>query len=289
MRPAAVAARERQLDRRGLAHGIAVRALRSLHAELTLYPKPGLVSLRDSGAHVDMDARAFVRSIAALRTYFRDIAELGASGAAFIELRRRGVEAEARMLAATRGVNTHRGAIFALGLLVAAMADLRSRGRAVSDRQLRRTIGRWRGDLIALEVARDTPSHGRWVAARYGVGGARAEAAAGFPSVFDVALPALRDALARGASERAAHLHALFALLGYVDDTNVLYRAGATGLRWLRSEAEAFLLAGSVFAADWESRAESIHRRCSERGISPGGCADLFSAAWFVHQSQRDA
>src|SRR3569832_2200957 len=78
-------------------------AVRSLHAELILYPKPGLVSLIDSGSHDDMDALTFMRSLFALRSYFVRMAQAGIDGAPFTSLRRYGVEAEQRMLAATGG------------------------------------------------------------------------------------------------------------------------------------------------------------------------------------------
>ena len=95
-------------------------AVRALLAELVTYPKPGLVSLCDSGSHRDMDATTFIRSSLALRRYFEQAAAAGAAGATFAVLNRLGREAEARKLRATGGVNTHRGAVFNLGLLAAA-------------------------------------------------------------------------------------------------------------------------------------------------------------------------
>src|SRR5437870_13743264 len=81
----------------------------ALHDELALSPKPGLVTLVDRGSHDDMDAHTFMRSLFALRGYFVRIAGLGAMGAPFEYLERCGIEAETRMLAATGGINTHRG------------------------------------------------------------------------------------------------------------------------------------------------------------------------------------
>ena len=81
----------------------------ALHDELALAPKPGLVSFADSGSHDDMDAHTFMRSLFALRGYFVRIAELGTRHAPFEALERCGMDAESRMLAATGGVNTHRG------------------------------------------------------------------------------------------------------------------------------------------------------------------------------------
>src|SRR3989442_8164951 len=98
----------------------------ALYEELALSPKPGLVTLTDNGSHADMDAHTFMRSLFALRSYFVRIATLGAEGAPFQVLQQCGIDAEARMLAATGGGNTHRGAIFMLGLLFAAAGDRKS-------------------------------------------------------------------------------------------------------------------------------------------------------------------
>ena len=95
-------------------------AIRALYHEAALYPKPGLVSPVDGGAHRDMTISTFYRSLFALRGYFPAIAAMGAELPALPVLQRRGMEAETAMLRATNGVNTHRGAIFNLGLLCAA-------------------------------------------------------------------------------------------------------------------------------------------------------------------------
>jgi triphosphoribosyl-dephospho-CoA synthase len=276
---------------RAIAGKIAHLAVRSLYEELVLYPKPGLVSLRDNGAHRDMNAATFMRSLFALRHYFAEIAVAGTCGAPMAELRRLGLAAETRMLRATGGINTHRGAIFALGLLSAAAGRAWVEGGDYSDATVRKIIAeRWRRDLLAVPApSARPPSHGEQVAARYAVAGARGEAARGFSAVFDVALPALRTALACGADGERARLHAFFSLLAVVTDTNVLYRAGDEALRTLQRSAASFIVSGSVFADHWLARAETLHRQCSLQGISPGGCADLFAAAWFVHQLQTEA
>lgn len=259
-------------------------AIRSLWEELALYPKPGLVSLRDSGAHGDMDATTFIRSLFATSRYFHEIAIAGASGARFETLRRLGVRAEAAMLAATGGVNTHRGAIFALGLLCAAAARARTRGAALTDRTLRRVLlDQWGNALAAFERIPIQRSHGSIVVRRYGAAGARSEARRAFPAVFDIALPALRGALAHGVSPQRARLAAFFALLGCVDDTNVLHRCGAEGLAFARQRAREFRERGGVSAHDALIRAEEIHREFVAARLSPGGCADLLAATLFVN------
>jgi len=280
-------------SRRGahrIARHIALLAVRSLYQELALYPKPGLVSFRDNGAHLDMNAATFVRSLFSLRGYFVAIAAAGMRDAGFAELQQLGLAAELHMLRATRGINTHRGAIFTHGILAAAAGCAAARNIAPSDENLRAIVtANWSRDLRAIAVARAAiPSHGQLMAARHGVTGARGEALQGFPTVFEIALPGLRSALARGAVTRHALLHTFFVLLAETLDTNVLFRGGVEGLRFIRTQAGDFLERGSVFEPGWQAHAESLHRQCSIQNLSPGGCADLLAAAWFVHQLQTD-
>jgi len=275
-------------DTHRIARHIALLAVRSLYQELALYPKPGLVSLRDSGAHLDMNAETFVRSLFSLRNYFVAIAAAGMCAAEFKELQLLGLDAESRMLHATRGINTHRGAIFTNGLLAAAAGCAAARNMVLSDKNLRAIVlENWSRDLCAIAVACSAaPSHGQLMAARHGVTGARGEALQGFPSVFDVALPALRSALDRDADTQHALLHTFFVLLAATKDTNVLFRGGTEGLQFIQTQAREFLDHGSVFETGWQQRAESLHRECSANNLSPGGCADLLAAAWFVHLMQ---
>ena len=120
--------------------------------------------------------------------------------------------------------------------------------------------------LAVLAPASVEPSHGQQVAARLGATGARGEAISGFPAVFEVALPALRDATARRANAERSRLHAFFALLAHVDDTNVLYRGGQEAALQLKRGAAGFMDAGGVFAEDWEARAESL-RNAAGSGV----------------------
>lgn len=258
-------------------------AVRALWLELALHPKPGLVSLHDTGAHTDMDARTFVRSLFALRPHFAALAAAGASNAPFATLRSIGIQAEAAMLAATGGINTHRGAIFALGLLIAAAARTQARDEPVTDTTLRTNLrAAWGEALAAHSPPPGAPSHGTAAGARHGTGGARREAAHAFPAVFDIALPALRAARLRGHDERCARITALFALLAHVDDTNVLHRGGTAALAFVQARGRAF-----ARAADPLAFAAAAHRNFVARRLSPGGSADLLAAALFVDSLQE--
>ena len=252
-------------------------AVRALLDELVTYPKPGLVSLVDNGSHDDMDATAFMRSAFALRGYFERAAGKGRSGASFAVLCELGIDAERRMLQATRGVNTHRGAIFVLGLLVAAVGARGSSATGLGD------IVRERWGPALLHHRRASGSHGETARQRYRVGGALEAATAGLPVLFDVTLPAYRSALAGGASANAARVQAFFASMSTLADTNLLHRGGRSGLDDARSAAATFLRDGGVFARDWQPRAVALHDAFRNRRLSPGGSADMLAACLFVH------
>lgn len=262
-------------------------AVRSLYQELTLYPKPGLVSLTDNGSHLDMNAGTFMRSLFALRHYFYRIARAGSRAAPFAELQQLGVQAESRMLVATGGVNTHRGAIFALGMLCAAIGYCRGQHIGLSPAALRAALlMRW-GDALARHTLPHaaTRSHGLQVASTHAVGGAREEGALGFASVFEVALPRLEATLAQGRGEYEARVDALFALMARLSDTNVYHRGGAAGAALVRQRSAAFLAAGGTAHADWHATALACHREFVRHRLSPGGAADLLAAACLVRQA----
>lgn len=274
----------------GLAAGVAIGriALRALHAELVCAPKPGLVTPLDCGSHHDMDAETFMRSLFSLRHYFSTIACAGMHGAPFDELRRLGIAAEKRMLRATGGINTHRGAIFTLGLITAAAGWLHARGIECGASKLGETVRQnWAAEL--LEVIPRTASHGLDAAWRYGAGGARAEAVLGFPTVREVGLPALRDALGAGCDRNRALSHALFSLIAVLEDTNLLYRSKRGGLGFAQEAAAHFLARGSVYRPDWREEALRIHQQFVARNLSPGGSADLLAATLLVHELEARA
>ena len=261
-------------------------AIASLYDELALEPKPGLVSFADAGSHDDMDASTFLRSLFALRHFFVRVAAQGAASPDFAPLEALGIAAETRMLRATGGVNTHRGAIFTLGLLCAAAG---AAGRACDAATLRGTLmARW-GRALADRATRASDSHGARAARRHGLRSASEEAALGLPTLFDHVLPALRAARRAGADECGARLHALFTAMAEVDDTNLVHRGGLQGLRDAKSLARRFLADGGGLGADAVARAARVHAQFVERRLSPGGAADLLAAACWVDRVERMA
>lgn len=266
----------------GLANAIGRRAIYALYTELALYPKPGLVSFVDNGAHRDMDSTTFMRSIAALRRYFHECALAGSRQASFDELRNLGLAAEERMKRATHGPNTHRGAIFSIGLLAAAAGLLLAQGSSLCNNTLGATVAKYWGNDIQTGWAQAPTSNGTKATQRYGVGGARRQATAGFPLLFDLAVPVMESTLRATQDRERAYIQTLFVLMAHLDDTNLLHRAGAHGLVYLQYQARAFLDAGGVYSQHWHIRAMQLHRECIARHLSPGGSADLLAAAIFV-------
>lgn len=266
---------------------IAALAEHSLLLEIGTFPKPGLVSHVDPGSHTDMDASTFARSAAALRPYFAELADAGARDAEMSVLRKIGLRAEHAMLAATGGVNTHRGAIFGVGLLCAAAGRRSVPGAVAPDVTLGAWVARrWGADILAGPRLPD--SHGECVRRRYGVGGARREAADGFPAVYRIGLPALRRAARDVPGDpEAARVDACFALIAMLDDTNLLHRGGQAGLDFAQAAARAFMARGGVRANGWRERAASVHRGFVARRLSPGCAADLLAMSVFVDALER--
>ena len=253
-------------------------AVCTLVDEAELTPKPALVDRRGSGAHDDMNLGMLCRSAHALRATFATLAARAHGRMPSQRLREElaaiGRRGEREMLAVTAGVNTHRGAIWTLGLLAAAasMAPLDADPASIAA-----LAGR-----IAIFPDRYSPyetSHGSLVARRYGVAGARGEAQCGFPHVVGVALPALRGARAAGRSARSARLDALVALIVHVDDTCLLHRGGRAALQDAQTGARAVLAAGGSATVAGRRALRLLEAALLLHNASPGGSADLLAGA----------
>lgn len=270
----------------GPARALATEAVQALLDEASLTPKPGLVDARGSGAHQDLDLGLMQRSACALAPGFARMAQVAAlqpqaTPALRAQLGAIGRDSEAAMFAVSAGVNTHRGAIWALGLLVAAAAQ---------------RPGDWQAQAIATRAAAlarladpALPAGSRKGAEacrRYRVGGARGEAELGFPHVLQVALPQLWRSRQRGDSERAARLDALLAVMARLDDTCVLSRGGRAGLAQVQHGARAVLASGGVASLAGRRALHQLDRELLQRRLSPGGAADLLAAALLLDRLQ---
>ena len=250
-------------------------------------PEPGLVTPSITGI-IRHGRRDIHSQPVALRGYFAAIADAGARQAPFEQLQVLGLSAERAMRRATGGINTHRGAIFSSGLLVAAAASLREqRVSTPAEAVCGEVASRWGAPILAAPV--DCTSHGQRVAQRHGAQGAREEAARGFPALREIAIPALRQALDATADRNAAMVQTLMSLVATTEDTNILHRAGAPGLALARRRSREFLDGGGIHAPGWEARLASLGRDFESMRLSPGGSADLLACAWFLVRLEHPA
>lgn len=265
-----------------LAERLADLAVDALIDEADLSPKPALVDRRGNGAHTDLHLGLMHASALSLWPAFKEMAESAiAFGEVGLPLReaigRIGREGEQTMLATTNGVNTHRGAIWALGLLVTAAALDCSNTHASTV-----TLRAARLAILDDRFAPRPLSHGAQVAQRYGVRGAREEAQLGFPSVIQRALPQLKRSRAAGHGEQNARLDALLAIMTQLSDTCVLYRAGEQGLHTMQLGAQAVLDAGGSASLAGRRRLHELDEQLIALNASPGGAADLLAACLFI-------
>ncbi|MET0777638.1 MAG: triphosphoribosyl-dephospho-CoA synthase [Pseudomonas mandelii] len=272
-----------------LAERLADLAVDALIDEADLSPKPALVDRRGNGAHTDLHLGLMHASALSLWPAFKEMAQAAIeSGEVGVPLReavgRIGREGEQAMLATTGGVNTHRGAIWALGLLVTACA-LEPESAAAGAMAVRAA----RLALIDDRYAPRPLSHGAQVAQRYGARGAREEAQFGFPSVLQRALPQLKRSRALGHGEQNARLDALLAIMTSLADTCVLYRAGEHGLRTMQLGAQAVLDAGGSASLAGRRRLHTLDEQLIALNASPGGAADLLAACLFIDRIESGA
>jgi [citrate (pro-3S)-lyase] ligase len=251
---------------------IAHLATDALRAELNTTPKPGLVDRHDSGAHKDMDLAIMSRSIDALQPYFDRLALLGsqASMTETEQVRQIGIDAEKAMLNATGGVNTHRGALFSLGLTTLAASSCMAHDGKVNEQSLR--------NLIMQAAQGFTPTagtHGNNAVNAHRVTGALDLAKAGYQQLFTDWLPAYRDWLAEDANSACHKL--LLLIMSQLDDTNVIHRVGYEQAQQVKQEAHALLNSYSVAGM------EAMNRDYIARNISPGGSADMMALTLFIH------
>ncbi len=263
---------------------IAGKAVKSLKAEVDTTPKPGLVDQRNTGSHRDMDIHTFYESASTLWPYFESCARIGMDKAdlptaqSFPLLREAGLEAERAMYAATKGVNTHKGAIFTMGILCACAGRLWAREYGWEESALFSEAAAMTCDAMAEDLAKVTGSTaGERLYAQRGIRGIRGEAAEGFPAVAQVGLPAYRTGLASGSSQNDAGLYALLHLIASTEDTCLLHRGGEAGARQAVELVKTHLICNPPV-----EKLEALDDWFIERNLSPGGAADLLAATYFV-------
>lgn len=271
--------------------------MKALLDEAALFPKPGLVDPVSQGAHSDMDFTTLVRSAAALQQGFYKCARIGYESAAPAQpiaaavrkqLRTAGLALEKAMFTETRGVNTHKGAIFIFAYLLGAAGQLSGvtqldgicNGVELTETlcaQVRALAAGLCSKDMAGVSAKRTLTHGEQVFLQYGCTGIRGEVEAGLPLVQRNAayLAGLTHL-----TQRDAYLYTLLHIIAENKDTNVLFRAGSAALRDLQTRCASIITSGAAGSTLYAA-VEALDVYCIERHISPGGSADIFAAVLF--------
>lgn len=271
---------------------IAHLATQALQAELDTTPKPGLVDKDNNGAHHDMDYALMQRSIDTLHPYFVKLALLGCADAlpTHTSIRDIGIEAEKAMLSATNGVNTHKGALFSMGLAVVAAAH-EERKIAANEEQILKERNGGEDVLVSLQttikaLAASFPdtsgTHGSKAKllskGTTAIKGALDNAREGYEMLFAEWLPFYIE---RRKEHDAYTLHkTLLRIMCDLDDTNVIYRTDLATAEEVKQEARVLLDSFSKAAL------KDMDRHYTTRNISPGGAADMLSLTIFIGSIQ---
>lgn len=260
---------------------LAVMAVQALIEEAELTPKPGLVDRESSGSHQDMSIKLMIKSAKSLEPSFRKIAKVSYKRAPSQELREEiaviGRQGEIDMFQATGGINTHKGAIWALGLLISSAA---MNPEETSSDRIALSAGK-----LALFPDRNRPqqmTNGTKVKEKYGVNGALGEAQSGFPHIRNIALPVLYASRKRDIAEDLCRLNVLIALMASLNDTCILHRGGPQALSLTKELSAEIMVSGGVSTQTGWKVLRELDQSLYKFNASPGGSADLLAATLFL-------
>ena len=269
---------------------VSALATRALLDEVCTTPKPGLVDRTNNGSHKDMDIFTFTASAAALAPYWGRCFQIGRETAGlspeetFAALKKAGQGAERTMFAATGWVNTHKGAIFSLGLICGAVGRLwRAEAPCRDPEVILAECARMVSAAVEKDFAALSPDSVRTAGERAyleeGLTGVRGEAAQGFPAVLHCALPALKAALEAGKSRNDAGAIALLHLIARGMDTNMVARGGPERAKKAAEDCAQLLNRSPLPKMEEIAR---LDREFIQENLSPGGCADLLAATFLL-------
>ncbi|WP_334332380.1 triphosphoribosyl-dephospho-CoA synthase [Companilactobacillus sp. HBUAS59544] len=251
---------------------LAEQAVSALKWEVSFSPKPGLVDAISNGSHTDMNIDLFYKSADALLSGFEEMARVSFRHPLDLKLREEigkiGRIAEKDMFAATNGVNTHKGAIWSLGLLVSVISSLQTDDLVeilAGVKKLSRMPDRF--NEVKL-------THGQVTKQKYALNGAKGEAQSGLVNVA--------KALSYQPEEDDfdTWMRRLLVLYSNVNDTNIVYRSDLETLQQFQKlssqivENPRSVMGNPQFA--------TLQNFTKEKNISPGGSADLFAASYFL-------
>lgn len=261
-------------------------ATKALYYEVAISPKPGLVDRFDNGAHSDMNFFTFINSIESLAPYFYSYYQLGFEHASdlaslFTKLRKQGVEAENKMLAATKGINTHKGANFSFAVLLGATGFyMQTHSFPFSSKDtsaILKLVAKMTHHLVQYDFSKitqkDQLSHGEKLYMKAGTLGVRGEAAKGYPALSHLLLPFLRQHASYTDTETLL-LRGLVLLMSQIEDSNLLHRGGTEGWQQVKQHSTS-IYHSSLNNTDFNLALTKFNQELIKKNLSPGGAADL--------------
>lgn len=264
---------------------VASYAERALLYEVTCTPKPGLVDAVDAGAHEDMDIFTFIKSSCVLRGYFEEFFKRGYQAEKelplpelFEQIRQLGLEAEQAMYQVTLGVNTHKGAIFSLGILLCATGYVHKQNTSITVEKVlsvtKKMLIRLSTDFKKLDLAENQSyTAGEQLYLKYGISGIRGEASAGYPLVYNYALPFLKKS--KGTTHERM-LDTLLYIVTLAEDTNLIKRGGSLATLFeVRKKIKNYFDHGGSKSDQGKQDLATLNQEFKDKNLSIGGSADL--------------
>lgn len=269
---------------------IASLAVQAVLYEVSSYPSPGLVSAVSSGAHTDMDYFTFIDSTSALIKTFTLCAQAGFTDKSpkeiFKDIREIGKIGEKEMLQKTKGINTHKGMLFLMGISCAAVAYSIQNGlkfENIREVIMNMTEGIVEKELIILKDKHtDKLTHGERIFLEYGAAGVRGEAEKGLPIIFDYALEEFKNGEELSLNDRL--IQTLIGIMQFCEDSTILYRHSMETLKQVQVKAKEIMKLGGMKTEEGKIRILSLDEEFKKLRISPGGSADLLAVTVFFKQ-----
>lgn len=287
------------------ANQLAIYAQQAVLYEAVLYPKPGLVDPMDNGAHRDMNIFTFMDSSGSLYEGFYQYAKAGIMWAGtpkqlFEHIRVVGIELEKQMLIETKGINTHKGIIFSMGIFLASTGVLMQDYINLTDEfpilteqetdKIFQIIKEMTYNLAANDFRdlhkKKKLTNGEKLFLEHGFTGIRGEAEKGYPRIYKAALPLLRTQN-KDNSLSVRLLEILFILMSSMEDSNVVHRGGMEALWFVKKQAAEFMDNGGIKQINAIQKIEEMNRLFVSKNISPGGSADLLIITVFLGKLEK--
>ncbi|BCN32660.1 triphosphoribosyl-dephospho-CoA synthase CitG [Anaeromicropila herbilytica] len=262
-------------------------AMQAMLYEVSCAPSPGLVSPVSNGAHKDMDYFTFIDSSVVLSKYFALFVQEGYSNKSckeiFRSIRAIGIMAEEEMFINTKGVNTHKGMLFLMGIACAATGKALYDNQSFSDIQSiikEMTKGIVDKELLPLRESLNL-SHGEKLFLKYKNEGVRGEVEKGMPTVFDYALEFYKENMELSLNNRL--VNTLIKIMAICNDTTILHRHNPQTLEEVKQKAQDILSIGGMRSYQGREKINELSTEFIERNISPGGSADLLAITVFFY------